>query len=269
MVLYSFHLFAGGGGGILADQLLGHRVIGAVEIEAYPRRILLARQLDGILLRFPIWDDVTTFRYDNPECTNYIERLRGIADNLIICGGFPCQDISAAGKGAGITGQRSGLWKEFARIVGEVRPAYVFVENSPMLVVRGLGTVLGDLASIGYDAQWDRLSAAYVGANHLRKRIWIFAFDTHNGYAYRGRFGCGQSKNIIQRAISKNNKERHRWQHELGAIDAAERFSSYTDALRILHGIPDRMDRLAALGNAQVPIVAATAFTQLTNSYNL
>ena len=175
MELYTFHLFAGAGGGIIADGLLGHRPVGAVEIEEYPRKVLLARQLDGSLPRFPIWDDVRTFRSDNPATGNYIERLRGIAGNLAICGGFPCQDISAAGKGAGITGERSGLWVEMARIIGEVRPRYAFVENSPMLTVRGLGVVLGDLAAMGFDARWGVLGAADVGAPHLRERIWIVA----------------------------------------------------------------------------------------------
>ena len=113
--LRSFHLFAGAGGGILADLILGHGVIGACEIEKYPRDVLLARQRDGILPDFPIWDDV---------CTLDGKPWRGSVD--ILCGGFPCQDISAAGKGAGITGERSGLWKEYARLIGEMRPQFVF-----------------------------------------------------------------------------------------------------------------------------------------------
>jgi len=173
--LNSFHLFAGAGGGILGDLLLGHRTIGAVEIESYPRKVLLARQLDGSLPRFPIWDDVKTFRADNPDTAGYIERLREGRENLVICGGFPCQDISSAGRGAGITGERSGLWTEMARIISEVQPKYAFVENSPMLTSRGLGVVLGDLAAMGYDARWGVFSAAEVGAPHIRERIFILA----------------------------------------------------------------------------------------------
>lgn len=86
---YGFHLFVGGGGGILADKLLNIETVGAVEIEEYPREILFARQKDGILPRFPIWDDIRTFRYDNPECREYIERLKEIREELAICGGFP------------------------------------------------------------------------------------------------------------------------------------------------------------------------------------
>ena len=158
------HLFAGAGGGILAGQLLGHRCVCAVECEPYAQAVLVARQNDGTLPPFPIWDDVRTFRG---------ESWRGIVD--VVCGGFPCQDISIAGKGAGLDGERSGLWREMARIIGEVRPRFVLVENSPMLTLRGLGTVLGDLASMGFDAEWGVLGANAIGANHKRERIWILA----------------------------------------------------------------------------------------------
>lgn len=157
-------LFAGAGGGILGGHLLGWRTICAVEWESYPASVLCARQNDGVLPPFPIWDDVQTF--DGRP-------WRGIVD--VISGGFPCQDISAAGKGAGIDGERSGMWGEMARIIHEVRPRFVFVENSPMLTSRGLGRVLGDLASMGFDARWGVLGAADVGANHQRDRIWIVA----------------------------------------------------------------------------------------------
>jgi len=158
------HLFAGSGGGILGGVLLGHVPVCAVELDQYCRRVLLQRQRDGVLPWFPIWDDVTTF--DGKP-------WRGRVD--IVCGGFPCQDISAAGRGAGITGKRSGLWSEMARIIGEVRPEFVFVENSPLLVGRGLAVVLGDLASMGFDARWGVLGAHHAGAPHKRDRIWILA----------------------------------------------------------------------------------------------
>ena len=157
-------LFAGAGGGILGGHLLGWRTVCAVEWEEYPASVLCARQNDGLLPPFPIWDDVCSF-----EGTPW----RGIVD--VISGGFPCQDISAAGKGVGIDGERSGMWGEMARIIHEVRPRYVFVENSPMLTSRGLGRVLGDLASMGFDARWGVLGAADIGANHQRDRIWIVA----------------------------------------------------------------------------------------------
>ena len=155
-------LFAGAGGGILGGHLLGWRTVCAVEWEPYPASVLCARQNDGLLPPFPIWDDVQTF--DGKP-------WRGIVD--VVSGGFPCQDISAAGKGTGIDGERSGMWREMARIIHEVQPRFAFVENSPMLTSRGLGTVLGDLASMGFDARWGVLGAADVGANHQRNRIWI------------------------------------------------------------------------------------------------
>ena len=175
MELYTLHLFAGGGGGIIADMLLGHTPIAACEIEEAPRRVLLQRQLDGILPVFPIWDDVTTLRSDNPECAEAFEQWRSVADRLCISGGFPCQDISCAGKGAGLDGERSGLWREFARLICEIRPRYAFIENSPRLIALGLDRVLCDLTSMGYNARWGVISAKDAGANHKRKRIWIKA----------------------------------------------------------------------------------------------
>lgn len=157
----------------MGGKLLGWRTVCAVEIDAYCRSVLLARQRDGILEPFPIWDDVRTFDGN---------QWRGGVD--VVSGGFPCQDISAAGKGAGIDGERSGLWVEMARIIREVRPRFAFVENSPMLTSRGLGTVLGDLASMGFDARWGVLGADDCGAPHQRKRIWIVA-DADAGQCHR------------------------------------------------------------------------------------
>jgi DNA (cytosine-5)-methyltransferase 1 len=160
------HLFAGAGGGILGGHLLGHTCVCAVEWNPYARRVLLARQRDGVLPRFPIWDDVQTF--DGRPWQGRVN---------VVCGGFPCQDISAAGKGAGIDGERSGMWRHMARIISEVRPQFAFVENSPILTSRGLGVVLGDLAALGYDAEWCVLGASDAGAPHRRERIWILAAD--------------------------------------------------------------------------------------------
>jgi DNA (cytosine-5)-methyltransferase 1 len=155
-------LFAGAGGGILGGKLLGWRTICAVEWEPYPASVLISRQNEGILPPFPVWDDVQTF--DGKP-------WRGRVD--VISGGFPCQDISCAGKGAGIEGERSSMWTHMARIIGEVRPRYAYVENSPMLVGRGLTTVLSDLAEMGYDAKWGIMGAHHVAAPHKRDRIWI------------------------------------------------------------------------------------------------
>ena len=157
-------LFAGAGGGILGGLLLGWRTVCAVELDKYAASVLVARQNDGSLPPFPIWDDIRSF--DGRP-------WRGVVD--VISGGFPCQDISCAGKQAGIDGERSGLWREMARILREVRPKFVFVENSPMLVGNGLARVLSDLAACGYDAVWCCLSAAECGAPHKRDRVWLKA----------------------------------------------------------------------------------------------
>ena len=246
------HLFAGAGGGILGGMLLGHKPVCAVEIEPYCREVLLQRQRDGILPWFPIWDDVRTF--DGKP-------WRGIAE--VVCGGFPCQDISVGGKGAGIEGERSGLWSEMRRIICEVEPRYVFVENSSMLTVRGLGVVLGGLAEMGFHARWGVLGADDTGGPHIRKRIWILGFNPNKGDAGGVGPDRREDSDSAVRQTTEDQQKGHGWQHELGAVDVAQRISSYGDALRILHGMADRVDRLQALGNGQVPIVAATAWRVL------
>mgnify|MGYP003674924819 CR=1 FL=1 len=157
-------LFAGAGGGILGGKLLGWRTVCAVDLDPYCREVLLQRQRDGLLPAFPIWDDVSTF--DGRPWRGSVHCLSG---------GLPCTDISIAGRGTGIDGEKSGLWGEMARIVGEVRPRHVLVENSPVLTSRGLGVVLGDLASLGYSGRWGVLGARHAGAPHKRDRIWILA----------------------------------------------------------------------------------------------
>ena len=245
--LNTFHLFAGCGGGILGDLLLGHNPIGAAEIEKYPRDVLLARQADGHLPNFPIWDDVATLD-GNP--------WRGSVD--ILCGGFPCQDISAAGKGAGITGERSGLWKEYARLIGEMRPRFVFAENSPLLRTRGLGVVLEDLASLGYHARWGVLGAGAIGAPHKRDRMWVLAYSMHQGL---------QGDQFTRGADAQGWQESHGSATECSSLwwhtDPAERTPEPLVG-RVAHGAPNRVDRLKAIGNGQVPMCAAVAFDILS-----
>lgn len=189
-------LFAGAGGGILGGKLLGWRTVCAVEWEPYAACLLAQRQNDGLLPPFPIWDDVRTF--DGRS-------WRGIVD--VVSGGFPCQDISVAGKGAGIEGKRSGMWVEMARIIGEVRPRWVFVENTPALTSRGLNRVLGDLATLGFDARWGVLGAAQVGANHQRDRIWIVGDSTRELWrTRRGRPAtAGERESQPERQIQSTN----------------------------------------------------------------
>ena len=186
-------LFAGAGGGILGGHLLGWRTVCAVEWEQYPASVLCARQNDGLLPPFPIWDDVQTF--DGKP-------WRGIVD--VVSGGFPCTDISAAGKGAGIDGEASGMWREMARIIHEVQPRFVFVENSPMLTSRGLGGVLGDLASMGFDAKWGVLGASEVGAKHRRDRVWFVAYSKLYENKHTNNGGSKQKERDLRRQDKGN-----------------------------------------------------------------
>lgn len=232
------HLFAGAGGGILGGMLLRHRTVCAVEIEPYCRQVLLQRQRDEILPWFPIWDDIQTF--DG-------EPWRGIAD--IVCGGFPCQDISAAGKGAGLEGKRSGLWGEMARVVSDVRPRYVFVENSPVLTIRGLGTVLRDLASMGYDAKWCVLGAEALGFPHKRERIWIVAHA--HGLRLEAYRDTRSSREIQE---IRSSVETYGTDPKLWLQSTSSKYHRSND------GYTNRVDRFKAIGNGQVPAVAAAAW---------
>ena len=232
-------LFAGAGGGILGGHLLGWRTVCAVEWEPYPASVLAARQNDGLLPPFPIWDDVQTF--DGKP-------WRGIVD--VISGGFPCQDISAAGKGAGIDGEQSGMWREMARIIHEVRPQYVSVENSPALTSRGLGRVLGDLAEMGFNAKWGVLGATDIGANHKRERIWI----------------VGKVSDPMHPRL-----ERQREKRKLGGTSQKTKvgwsnwWQSEPDVGRVADGVAARVDRLKSLGNGQVSEVARRAWEILSD----
>jgi DNA (cytosine-5)-methyltransferase 1 len=304
-------LFAGAGGGILGGHLLGWRTVCAVEWEPYAACVLAVRQNDGLLPPFPIWDDVQTF--DGRP-------WRGIVD--VISGGFPCQDISAAGKGAGIDGERSGMWREMARIVHEIRPRFVYVENSPMLTSRGLGTVLGDLAKMGFDAKWGVLGAADVGAPHQRDRIWIRArqrkilsYAEHNGdgwweqqpegvektdvanshsvndavrgnsqnyeesmvrggYELRGGVnnsgsGCEEGSRKSEGMANTNVTQRQGNQRPIGIgtqysnSGSSSWWEAEPDVGRVADGVAARVDRLKAIGNGQVSLVAATAWEDL------
>jgi DNA (cytosine-5)-methyltransferase 1 len=192
-------LFSGIGGFSLGLERAGMRTVAFCEIDPWCRRVLAKH-----------WPDVHVFR-DVRELTaaslcealadanerqcHFIAKTAGRSEPDtgyidVVCGGFPCQDISFAGKGAGLAGERSGLWTEFARIIGEVRPRYAIIENVAALLHRGLVEVLCDLTALGYDAEWHCIPASAAGAPHRRDRIWIVA---HAGCERRdGRGGqCG------------------------------------------------------------------------------
>ena len=302
-------LFAGSGGGILGGHLLGWRTIAAVEIEDYPRRVLLQRQADGFLPRFPIWDDICTFD-GHP--------WRGKVD--VISGGFPCQDISAAGKGDGLDGERSGLWTHMARVVSEVRPPFVFVENSPMLTTRGGTRVIADLTQMGYDTRWTVMGAADIGAPHQRDRMWIVSRQREllsrpqhhrdgwgeqqqesptqkdgvlaNPSSFGGKAGITDTQGWQERDtnqsqhsganLANTTHSRDVWrQWELGftkqeynsggsPIDGSREWWSVEPSVgRVAHGVAHRVDRLKAIGNGQVPLCAATAWRLLTKDWEL
>lgn len=152
-------LFAGIGGFDLAAKWAGMETAWFSEVDPYASAVLKKH-----------WPDVPNH--------GDIRNIKGadVEPIDILCGGFPCQDISVAGRGAGIEGERSGLWKEYARLIGELRPRYVVAENVSALRSRGLITVLKDLYALGYDAEWHCIPASAVGAPHQRDRVWIIAY---------------------------------------------------------------------------------------------
>lgn len=219
-------LFAGIGGIDLGLERAGMRCAWQVEIDDYAIQVLTKH-----------WPDVPKFR----------DVRRVGAHNLppvdLIAGGFPCQDISDAGKRIGITGERSGLWFEFARIVRELRPRYVLVENVAALLHRGIERVLGDLAACGYDAEWECIPAAAIGAPHIRDRVFILAnTDQHNPNWRGGALQMGRLRNAQALARYRDTK-RIEWATE-PAVG------------RMAYGVSNRVDRLERLGNAVVPQVA-------------
>lgn len=163
MTLRVLDLFSGIGGFSLGLERAGMQTVAFCEVDPYCRRVL-----QSVWPKVKIYDDVKTLSAQHLTAD-------GISVD-VICGGFPCQDISSAGLRMGIDGARSGLWSEYARLIGELRPRFVIVENVADLCIRGLDRVLGDLAALGYDAQWDCVPAYAVGAPHRRDRLWLVAY---------------------------------------------------------------------------------------------
>jgi DNA (cytosine-5)-methyltransferase 1 len=222
-------LFSGIGGFSLGlERTGGFETVAFCEIEPYPRAVLAKHWP-----RTPIYQDVRTLRKALfPWRTD------------IICGGFPCQDISLAGKGAGLTGERSGLWSEFHRLIKEIKPKYAIIENVSALRSRGLDQVLRGLAEIGYDAEWHRISAGAVGAPHERERLWIIAYP----YAEYGQARLGVLQN---------------WQSEIKQARVRNRNGIWIQAAMPPPGVEygvshwvDRRERTECLGNSIVPQIA-------------
>lgn len=268
-------LFSGIGGFSLGlERTGGFETVAFCEIEEFPRRVLAKH-----------WPEVPCY-HDVRELSADVLGRDGIAVD-VICGGFPCQDLSFAGLGAGLAGERSGLWSEIVRLAGELRPRFIIVENVAALLSRGMGRVLGDLAAIGYDAEWHCIPASYVGAHHRRDRIWIIAYlqadalgsDASSIGPHRapmhiqgsvefrneqvgqpkslghnvansqcGRLQGGDEQRAWPTAIFAPAISRHRRGGELGQTWRTE-----PDVGRVAYGVPDAAHRLKGLGNAVVP----------------
>jgi DNA (cytosine-5)-methyltransferase 1 len=270
-------LFSGIGGFSLGlERTGGFRTAAFCEIDPYARRVLARHWPEA-----PCYHDVRTLTAD-----------RLAADGIsvdVICGGFPCQDISLAGAGAGLAGERSGLWREFARLIGELRPRFVIVENVAALLARGLGDVLGDLAALGYDAEWHCIPASAVGAPHRRDRIWIVAYPDRDvghergvGNATQGPGRWNADRSGIGPDVADADSQRELQSEgrvcdfgrrigdgraddacanghsrpELATIERTDWWAVEPDVGRVANGIPSRVDRLQCLGNAIVPQIA-------------
>jgi DNA (cytosine-5)-methyltransferase 1 len=263
-------LFSGIGGFSLGlERTGGFRTVAFCEIEPFPRRVL-AKHWPGV----PIYDDVRTLTADT------LARDR-IGPINVITGGFPCQDISVAGKRAGIAeGTRSGLWSEIVRLAGELRPDFIIVENVANLLNgpseqpgAWFGRVLGDLAECGYDAEWENIPASALGAPHRRERVWIVAYANSSRFKQGNKALAGVTSEQSDRssfyaedvAYASEKQREGRGEETLfriaglsvelgrGGENTQGRWATEPDVGRVAHGVPNRVDRLAALGNAVVP----------------
>lgn len=263
----TMHLFAGAGGGLLADLILGHTPIVAVEWDKNACRTLRNRIADGWFPGLHLHEqDVRMF--DPSPYAGQVD---------CISAGFPCQDISVAGKGAGIAeGTRSGLYREVIRIAGELRPQYLFLENVPAILVRGGATVIADVAALGYDCTWTTLRASDVGAPHQRNRWWCLC-------ANPDRVRESQSQGSQQDKRGRTGNVRQEMADASGTGCEKQNTSAFTAGTgygtrstseerdtswwgvepslgRVAHGVAHPFHRIKSLGNGQVPLQAAAAW---------
>jgi DNA (cytosine-5)-methyltransferase 1 len=226
-VLNELALFAGAGGGILGSQLLKWRTVCAVEIDPFCQEILLRRQEDGIFPAFPIWSDVRTFNG---------KPWRGIVD--VITAGFPCQAFSSAARG---NNTAPDLWPLCSRIIGEVSPRFILAEN---VQKRAIIIAENDLQRLGYKTRKVAISAKDLGADHIRKRHWLLGYSDNHG-----------------QPVLRFDAETPRMSELCKSIWAAK--PCYK---RISNGLANRMDRIGAVGNGQVPAMVAIAWGLLMRS---
>lgn len=272
MLLNGLDLFSGIGGITLALSPWV-RPVAYCEIERYARAVLLSRMSDGTIPAAPIWDNVQTLRGDMLPKVD------------IVYGGFPCQDISCAGRGKGLEGERSGLFFEIMRLVDEIQPSLLFLENVPAITTRGLGAVTAEITRRGYDCRWTTLSAAEVGANHKRDRWWLLANAERNGgrsnaTRYQLPEESAELQHSYRQALSDNSTalcrdvadtERMRELQQKGSEQNERRWScneswwrTEPDVGRVVNGLPFRVDRIKGLGNSVVPQCAREAFKELS-----
>ena len=234
-MMYGLDLFSGCGGITFAlKQYI--RPVAYCDKDHYAQATLLSRMEDGDIPRAPIWDDV---------CTLNGTHLPRVVD--IIYGGFPCQDISTAGHGKGLAGERSGLFYEIMRLVKEINPPFVFLENVPAIRSRGLREVVRQFTDLGYDCRWTCLSAREVGAPHLRKRWFFFAHTNSDG---------------LGKQATPSQEEGRIWRPE-ATPPISDWRTDMSHLRRVDDGIPFRMDRVKAMGNGVVPEQVKQAFERL------
>lgn len=221
-------LFSGIGGLDHGLEQAGITTIGQVELNPWCRQILHKH-----------WPDVP--KHDDVQTTVEWWQSQPRPSVHIIAGGFPCQDISNAGTRKGITGERSSLWKAMHHNIAALQPDYAIIENVAALTSRGLDTVLEDLADIGFDADWQVVSACSVGAPHVRKRLFIVAYPARIGWERRRGIGADAPALELEGCGSEQG----------GA------WPTRPEGVGVAYGVPGRVDRLRGLGNAVVPAVAA------------
>jgi len=259
---------AGSGIGSWVWERLGGQTVCYVEWDSYCQQILLNRMHDGQLWPAPIWDDLRTF--DGKP-------WRGRVD--FIFGGIPCQPWSVAGHQQGEADERD-LWPDFLRVLCEAEPRFALVENVPGLLARGMGRILGELAESGYDAEWDCISASAVGAPHRRDRVWVVAYARglrrDAGWpteSLQGPGAYGEARKDVADApqFTYNGNKTNRSNSQPEPMQPGRRsckadrdwWAVEPNVGRVAHGVPARVDRLKALGNAWVPQVAEVVMARI------
>lgn len=253
-------LFTGAGGGVLGSKLLGWKTIGYVEINDYCQKVIAQRIKDGILDKAPIFGDICGFIKSGA-----VREYRGFTD--VVSAGFPCQPFSVAGRSKGEFDPRN-MWPETIAVIREVGPRFALLENVPGLLTHEyFGTILGDLAEMGFNARWGTFSHASLGGQHLRNRIFIVAYTNEGVDEFLGERGIKiprkwekkvECENWIEFLVDNDRKSPPSWRCKGKGINTRPIMRRNSDELAF------GLDRIAAIGNGQVPIVAASAFKILS-----